>query len=118
MSPLNTLNTGDAHSKAQHCPIGGYRPTVLVVATASGLTSSSAIDQHLVTGARFAVNLDKIPTAGAECYRTVGFFDYVYVAAGVNPDRDVALARSDHLSEFSDSQKYRGFPAIPACAPK
>jgi len=90
----------------------------LVVATASGLTSSSAIDQHLVTGARFAVNLDKIPTAGAECYRTVGFFDYVYVAAGVNPDRDVALARSDHLSEFSDSQKYRGFPAIPACAPK
>jgi hypothetical protein len=29
MSPLNTLNTGDAHSKAQHCPIGGYRPTVL-----------------------------------------------------------------------------------------
>jgi hypothetical protein len=89
----------------------------LVVASAPGLSSASALDQHLVTGARFVVNLDRIPAAEEKCYRTIGFFDYVYVAAGVNPDRDIALARCDHLSAFSDGQNYRGLPAISECAP-
>ena len=45
----------------------------LVFATSSGLSSASALDHRLVTGARLVVNLDKIPVAQEGCYRYIGF---------------------------------------------
>ena len=87
----------------------------MVFATSSGLCSASALDHHLVTGARLVVNIDKIPVAEEGCYRFIGFLVYVYAPDLSEDTALVALARSDHLSKFSDSQNYRGLPTIPEC---
>ena len=89
----------------------------LAVATDSGITSATTLDQHNTISARLVVNLDKVPAKERSCYTVVGL--YVYVDADSDRSRLIELATSDRLGELSPgpSQKYRteGLPAIAPC---
>jgi hypothetical protein len=80
--------------------------------TDSGLASASALDRNLTDSARLAVNFDRVPAKESFCYAILAEFAYQDPEPGY-----FAIARTDHLSEFSSSriQKYRAAGLPPGC---
>ena len=88
------------------------------IATRSGLTGSSAYDQHQATAGRLVVNLDSVPPAERNCYDLYGVVGYLLFPAVHYVG--YAEAREDQLSIFAPGprQIYRaeGLPELPQCS--
>jgi hypothetical protein len=85
-----------------------------VLTTDSGLASARALDGNLTESARLAVNFNRVPAKESLCYAVAAQYDF-----GIPDPGYFAIARTDHLSEFSSGSilEYRaaGLPSISFC---
>lgn len=92
------------------------------VATSSdaGIRGAQNFHDHLVTGARLVVNLDRIPSDEQSCYDLYGELVYlIFTPDESSVDYEFEMARADHLTVFSQPLygMYRraGLPHLSEC---